>query len=114
MSGDDDELAPPRDTFPTIPDFVLDVERPPEEEEEGPPPEPFLAPAAELRRSGDWECAIEAYEKALGSDEAAEGEAQAAVFASIGLVKRAQGKTREAEASFERALAASPVHLRAL
>ncbi|HEY8072548.1 MAG TPA: hypothetical protein VIF62_00515, partial [Labilithrix sp.] len=114
----DPDLAPPRDAWATLPDFTLDVERPADDEMPSLPPmpaaEPLIAEAVEMRRSGDWDGAIDAYEKVLVRDDAAESAAQASVFASIGEVKRAQGKADEAAASFERALAASPGHLRAL
>ena len=125
----DPDLAPPRDPWATLPDFMLDVERPaeedavPETEREEPstpsiPPMPAAAPllaeATELRKSGDWDGAIEAYETVLGGEDAADAAAQASVFASIGEVKRAQGKLDEAASWFERALAASPGHLRSI
>jgi tetratricopeptide (TPR) repeat protein len=119
-SDPDVDLAPPRDPWATLPDFVLDVEQPAEEEASTPsiPPMPAAAPllaeAADLRRSGDWDGAIEAYEHVLEGDDASEAAAQASVFASIGEVKSAQGKPHEAAAWFERALAASPGHLRSI
>jgi len=126
-SDPDADLAPPRDPWATLPDFVLDVEQPaaaPPEEEEAeastpsippmPAAAPLLADAADLRRSGDWEGAIEAYETILEGHDAAEAAAQASVFASIAEVKHAQGKPHEAAAWFERALATSPGHLRSI
>jgi golgin subfamily B member 1 len=118
-SDPDADLEPPRDPWATLPDFVLDVEQPAERPSTPslppmPAAEPLLAEAADLRRSGDWDGAVEAYEKVLEGNDAAEAAAQASVFASIGEVKRAQGNTREAASYFERALAASPAHLRSI
>lgn len=115
----DADLAPPRDAWSTLPDFVLDVEQLADEPSTPslppmPAAEPLLAEAVDLRSSGDWDGAIAAYEKVLEGDDAAEAAAQASVFASIGEVKRAQGNTHEAATCFERALAASPAHLRSI
>jgi tetratricopeptide (TPR) repeat protein len=115
----DDPLVPPRDPFPTVPDFVLDAQPGGDRVPDGPPTmppipaaEPILAEAFEMRRSGDWDGALVAYEKILAVDEAAEAAAQASVFASMGEVQRAQGRPSEARTSFERALAVSPDHVR--
>src|SRR5690349_13243842 len=104
VTDPDADLDPPRDPWPTVPEFVLDVEQRADEPAEPanpsippmPAAEPLFAQAADMRSSGDWDGAIEAYEKLLDRDDAAEAAAQASVLASIGEVKRAQGRTREA------------------
>jgi tetratricopeptide (TPR) repeat protein len=76
--------------------------------------DPILLAAAEAREKGQWERALEEYKKALfvvGADDRA---AKASIYAYVGEVKRAQGKTREAELNFEKALREDPKHRRSL
>jgi tetratricopeptide (TPR) repeat protein len=114
-SDPDLDLAPPRDPWPSVPVFSADVELPTEQASSPSlPPLAGYEEATDLRKSGDWDGAVDAYEKLLDSSEAAEAAAQASVFASIGEVKLAQGKTREAREAYESALAANPQHMRAI
>jgi tetratricopeptide (TPR) repeat protein len=76
--------------------------------------EPILEHAAELRAKGDWDGALEAYKKALFLVDADDHATQASLYAYVGEVKLAQGKSREAETNFEKAIARSPGHLRSL
>lgn len=82
------------------------------------PPMPAVAPlldrAVEARERGDFEGALEAYKKALFVTPEEDPIAQASIYASIAEVKLAQGKPREAETNFEKALAAKPKHLRSI
>lgn len=75
--------------------------------------DPLLAEATAARETKDWDGALEAYKKALFVAPK-DGATQASLYASVAEVKRAQGKPREAESSFEKALVASPRHLRSL
>lgn len=75
--------------------------------------EPILDTADELREKKDWDGALEAYKKALfvvAEDHAA----HASIYASVAEVKIAQGKLREAETNFEKALVVRPKHLRSI
>ncbi len=76
--------------------------------------EPILAEAERARKDADWNAALEGYRKALLLLGDREPAAMASVYASMAEVKLAQGKDREAEASFEKALAADPAHGRSL
>ncbi len=76
--------------------------------------EPILDQAAALRVKGDLDAALEAYKKALFVVEAGDGDAHASIYASIAEVKNVQGKKREAETNFEKALGAKPKHLRSI
>lgn len=79
--------------------------------------EPILEQAADARARADWDSALEHYKKALfvldntGDTDRA---ARASIYASVAEVKAAQGKGREAEATFEKALATLPGHLRSI
>lgn len=79
--------------------------------------DPILDQAAEARAKGDWDGALEAYKKALfvlDQTDKDDKQGHASLYASIAEVKVAQGKPREAEASFEKALSAVPGHARSL
>jgi tetratricopeptide (TPR) repeat protein len=76
--------------------------------------EPILAEAERAHSSGQFDDALEAYRKAMMILGGGEPKALASLYASVAEVKLAQGKTREAEASFEKALSASPDHTRSL
>ncbi len=76
--------------------------------------DPILLAAAEAREKGQWDRAIDEYKRALlvvGADDVA---AKASIYAYLGEVKRAQGKPREAELNFEKALKEAPGHSRSL
>jgi tetratricopeptide (TPR) repeat protein len=91
----DVELAPP----PSGP-RVFDV----------PQIDPLLALADGARDRKAYEEALAGYKAALMIVPAGDTAGKAAVYARIGEVKRAQGKPREAELNFEKALSASPGH----
>lgn len=80
--------------------------------------EPILDEARVAREKGDWEGALAAYKKALfvvsetTLDEPKK--TQASLYASVAEVKAAQGKVREAETNFEKALGVDPKHLRSI
>jgi golgin subfamily B member 1 len=76
--------------------------------------EPILEQAREAHEQGDWDAALDAYRKALMLVDPADLAAQASLYAYVGEIKLVQGKKREAETNFEKALAASPRHLRSL
>ncbi len=76
--------------------------------------EPILADAERAHKKGEWDAALDGYKKALMILGDKAPQAMASVYASIGEVKLAQGKEREAETSLEKALAADPSHTRAL
>jgi golgin subfamily B member 1 len=76
--------------------------------------EPILAEAEQAHKKGEWELALEGYRKALMLLAGKEPAAMASVYASMAEVKLAQGKDREAEANFEKALGADPAHAKAL
>jgi len=70
--------------------------------------------AAEAREKGDWDAALEHYKKALFLVDPADAVSQASLYAYVAEVKLAQGKSREAETNFEKALGVSPKHLRSI
>lgn len=76
--------------------------------------EPILDQAAQLRVKGDFDGSLETYKKALILAGNTNREAQASIYASIAEVKLAQGKAREAETNFEKALGVKPKHLRSI
>jgi tetratricopeptide (TPR) repeat protein len=76
--------------------------------------EPILAEAERAHKGAQWDAALDAYRKALMLLGDRDPSAMASVYASIADVKLAQGKEREAEASFEKALAADASHGRSL
>jgi tetratricopeptide (TPR) repeat protein len=75
---------------------------------------PLLLGAEEACEREDWEEALDAFKKALMLVSPDDGASLATIYANIGEVKRAQGKPREAELNFEKALAASPGHRRSV
>lgn len=84
-----------------------------------PPPalEPIVERAERARREERWEEALDEYKKALfvlSSTAQVEARAQASIYASVAEVRLAQGKAREAETNFEKAIALDPKHTRAL
>jgi golgin subfamily B member 1 len=76
--------------------------------------EPILDHAAQLRVKGDLDGSLETYKKALILAGNTNHEAQASIYASIAEVKLTQGKKREAESNFEKALGVRPKHLRSI
>jgi tetratricopeptide (TPR) repeat protein len=68
--------------------------------------ESILAMAGQAAKKHAWEDALGAYKKALMVAPAADGAGRAAIYTRIGEAKRQQGKTREAELNFEKALEA--------
>lgn len=76
--------------------------------------EPILEAAAEARSKMDWDRALDEYKKALMLAGTHDAPARASLYASIAEVKRAQGKAREAELNFEKALECVPGHRRSI
>jgi tetratricopeptide (TPR) repeat protein len=76
--------------------------------------EPILADAERAHAKERWDEALEGYKKALMILGDGQPSAMASLYANIGDVKLAQGRTREAEASYEKALAEMPTHARSL
>ncbi|MBS2018158.1 MAG: hypothetical protein JST00_35125 [Deltaproteobacteria bacterium] len=104
------ELAPPsRKKTSRVPPPPLSRSLPPL-----PAIEPILEQARELREKDDLDGALEAYKKALFLVDASDTASQASLYAYVAEVKLAQGKLREAETNFEKALGAQPKHLRSL
>ena len=79
-----------------------------------PPFEPLLDLAQGARTRGAWEEALAGYKAALMVAPHGDAGVRASIYACIGEVKRAQGKPREAELNFEKALGADPRHRGAL
>ena len=131
-----DTFRPPQHTIPGTPPLSLTLaegdsvepsgDRPPPPSLRIPPApitrslppmpdvEPILEQAAAACEKKDWDAALEAYKKALFVIPKDEPKTQASIYASVGEVKLAQGKPREAEANFEKALVINPKHLRSL
>ena len=76
--------------------------------------DPILLAAAEAREKGQWDRAIEEYKRALLVVGAEDAPAKASIYAYLGEVKRGQGKLREAELNYEKALKEAPGHPRSL
>ena len=111
-------LVPPPDTI-TSPAVRAKPSRvPPPMSSRSLPPMPAIEPvldlAAEARDKGDWDAALEHYKKALFLVDGNDTTSQASLYAYVGEVKLAQGKHREAETNFEKALGVSPKHLRSI
>jgi tetratricopeptide (TPR) repeat protein len=83
-----------------------------------PPSLPALEPLLDLAKGaharGDFEEALAGYKASLMITPESDFESRASVYACIGDVKRAQGKPREAETNYEKALSAEPGHRAAL
>ena len=116
-------LLPPTDTLlppdtDNAPPSVLDIPRVQTRSllPLSPMPEvqPILDEAADLRLAKDWEGALESYRRALFVVPADAVLTQASIYASVAEVKRVQGKPREAETNFEKALVIHPKHHRSL
>lgn len=104
-----DKTPPPRKASSRVPPAPLSRSLPPM-----PAIEPILEQASELRAKKDWDAALEAYKKALFLVDVSDAASQASLYAYVAEVKLAQGKNREAETNFEKALTAAPKHLRSL
>lgn len=104
-----DKTSPPKKVSSRVPPAPLSRSLPPL-----PAIEPVLEHARELREKKDWDAALEAYKKALFLVDSADTASQASLYAYVAEVKLAQGKVREAETNFEKALTAAPKHLRSL
>ena len=76
----------------------------------GPPLDELVTRAVEAEGRGAWDLALDIYKTALMVHGAREGEARAGVYARIAAAKLAQGKPREAELNYEKALDAFPGH----
>jgi tetratricopeptide (TPR) repeat protein len=75
-----------------------------------PPFEPLIDLADGARVRGAWKEAMAGYKAALMVAPQGDAEVRASIYSRIGEVKRAQGKPREAELNFEKALGADPGH----
>lgn len=75
---------------------------------------PIVDDANAARERGAWDEALEHYKKALFVIPSSEKETQASIYASIAEVKISQGKAREAETNYEKALGINPRHTRSL
>jgi tetratricopeptide (TPR) repeat protein len=79
-----------------------------------PPLEPLLDLADGARARGAWEEALAGYKAALMVAPQGDAQVRASIYARIGEVKRRQGKAREAELNYEKALGADARHRAAL
>ena len=75
---------------------------------------PLLLGAEEACEREDWDEALDAYKTALMLVGPGDNASLATIYANIGEMKRAQGKPREAELNFEKALGAVPLHRRSI
>lgn len=76
--------------------------------------ESVLAQADDAHAAGEYDAAIEDYKKALMLADADDVLGRATVYTAIGATKRVQGKAREAELNYDKALAAMPGFIPAL
>jgi tetratricopeptide (TPR) repeat protein len=90
-------IPPPRATEPSLPAI-----------------EPLLDLADDALERGALPAALAGYKAALMVAPPGDGPGRALIYARIGALKRAQGKTREAELNFEKALHCDPAHQDAL
>ncbi len=81
-----------------------------------PPPllEPMLSAGAYHRARGELDSALDAYKKALMLAGDADAAVRASLYAHIGAIKKEEGKLREAELNYEKALSVVPTHRRSL
>lgn len=75
---------------------------------------PILEEAAKFRSNKEWDNELDAYKRALFVLPADATQVQASIYACIAEVKRAQGKPREAETNYEKALTVNPKHMRSI
>ena len=76
--------------------------------------ESVVEEADAARAEGEYEAALDGYKKALMLADEGDVLGRATVYASIGETKRKQGKPREAELNYDKALAAMPGYTPAL
>lgn len=111
-------LLPPEPTIPPPPRSLRTVPPPVTRTSQSLPPlpavEPMLDAAQDAMERKDWDAALEAFKKALFLLAPEEKSARASIYASIGEVKLAQSKGKEAELNFEKALGELPTHSRSL
>jgi tetratricopeptide (TPR) repeat protein len=107
--------APPSAVPSSIPSSMRGrASRPPRSVAPRPSVAPILAEAERAQAGARWDDALAGYKNALmvaGDEDAA---VKASLYASIGEVKRSQGKLREAETNFEKALGLDPKHRRSI
>ncbi|MCA9583828.1 MAG: hypothetical protein KC657_00545 [Myxococcales bacterium] len=125
---DDDQIpSPPPSLVPpadSLPPPVMSSRPPPRSMRSIPPSsrslpplpavEPILEEANAAKERSQWDDALAAYKKALFVVDAKDGASQASIYASIAEVKSSQGRAREAESNFEKALTAFPGHMRSI
>lgn len=75
---------------------------------------PILEEAAKFRSLKEWDNELDAYKRALFVLPPDATTVQASIYACIAEVKRAQGKAREAETNYEKALTVNPKHMRSI
>ena len=75
---------------------------------------PILEEAAKFRSNKEWDNELDAYKRALFVLPPDATAVQASIYACVAEVKRAQGKPREAETNYEKALTVNPRHLRSI
>lgn len=122
-----DTIRPPHATLPEFPSAPLTLAtttlEPPSASRSGStprtlPPMPEVQPVLDLATAAcdrqDWDAALEHYKKALFVVPPEALTTQASIYASIAEVKLAQGKPREAETNFEKALVINPRHMRSI
>lgn len=138
LSGPPPSLIPPKDSLPPPADdsveseehglsvpppplsVIADADRPPVSlrapSKLPPMPEvgPILEEAAKFRSQKEWDSELDAYKRALFVLPAEATTVQASIYACIAEVKRAQGKPREAETNYEKALTVNSKHMRSI
>jgi len=115
--GPGPSLLPPEPTIPPPPRSLRTVPPASRTSRSLPPMpavEPMIDAAQDAMERKDWDAALEAYKKALFLLAPEEKTARASIYASIGEVKLAQGKPKEAELNFEKAIGEVPTHSRSL
>ena len=91
LSSESGAIPEPRATQPSLPAI-----------------EPLVRLANDARERGALDEALAGYKAALMVADPADTKARASIYVHIGELKRAQGKQREAELNFEKALSADP------
>jgi tetratricopeptide (TPR) repeat protein len=75
---------------------------------------PILEEAAKFRSLKEWDNELYAYKRAIFELPAEATIVKDSIYACVAEVKRAQGKPREAETNYEKALTINPKHLRSI